>query len=222
MERKWIGSEGLKVIAYGAMLVDHIGAVFVPWIWLRVIGRIAFPIFCFLLCEGVGHTSDPKRYALRLALGAVLSEVPFDLLFFGGIDLERSSVMVTLLLGLPVVWCVRRGVKPWVQMVVIVLAVMLAELTGSDYGGMGILMILVFAFEMHWGLRLGLMGLLCWSMGGAEMSVVGIAMPVQVFAVAALVPIGMYSGEKRWKSPVWKWGWYLFYPVHLLILWLFR
>lgn len=220
MRRKCIGLEGLKLIAYGAMLIDHIGAVFVPWIGLRVIGRIAFPIFCFLLCEGVAHTSDPWRYALRLAVGAVISEIPFDLLFLGGIDLGSSSVMVTLLLGMPAVWCVRRSVRPCVQMVVIVLAVMLAELLGSDYGGMGVLMILIFAIPMHWGIRLVSLTLLCWCMGGLPLSVLGVAVPVQVFAVLALVPIEMYSGQKQWRSRVWKWVWYLFYPVHLLVLWL--
>lgn len=219
VRRKMISLEGLKLIAYGTMLIDHIGAVFVPWIGLRVIGRIAFPIFCFLLCEGVAHTSDPRRYALRLAIGAVISEIPFDLLFFGGIDPGSSSVMVTLLLGMPAVWCIRKSVRPWVQTVVIVLAVMLAELLGSDYGGMGVLMILIFAFPMHWGVRLGLLTLLCWCLGGGLLSVLGVAVPVQAFAVLALVPIGMYSGQKRWRARVWKWVWYLFYPVHLLVLW---
>ena len=99
MRNKHLHQEFLKIIACVSMVRDHIGAFLVPQIWLRCVGRLAFPIYCFLLVEGFHHTKNPKGYALRLLIGAILSELPYDLLLSGGISFARQSVMITLLLG---------------------------------------------------------------------------------------------------------------------------
>ena len=100
----------LKIIAVTSMIVDHIGAVFFPYYMvhifgvtfypLRTIGRLAFPIYCFLLIEGICHTSNWKKYAVRLGVLALLSEIPFDLALFGRITLQHQNVFFTLLFGL--------------------------------------------------------------------------------------------------------------------------
>ena len=112
---KCISQEGLKLLACLTMLIDHIGASLMIrliqktsaqtaslvqlYYLMRIIGRIAFPIYCFLLVEGAHYTRNPKKYGLRLFVGMLLSEIPFDLAFDGRIDMTSSSVMVTLLLG---------------------------------------------------------------------------------------------------------------------------
>ena len=83
MKRYGLSQEGLKLVACVTMLMDHIGAVLLPqYLFLRYIGRIAFPIYCFLLAEGVHYTNNPKKYCLRLGVGTMLSEIPFDLALF--------------------------------------------------------------------------------------------------------------------------------------------
>lgn len=117
MERKGLSQEGLKLIACLTMLIDHIGAVFVPGYYLyysmRIIGRIAFPIYCFLLAEGFHYTRSPGKYALRLTIGMVLSEIPFDLALEGRLTLAYQSVMVTLLLGLLAAWAMEKCGSWW-------------------------------------------------------------------------------------------------------------
>ena len=97
-----LNSFWLKMIAITTMLIDHVGAVLLPqYPILRIIGRIAFPIFCFLLVEGFMHTHDVIRYMTRIGLFALISEIPFDLLFYGRIlDGTHQNVFFTLFIGL--------------------------------------------------------------------------------------------------------------------------
>ena len=97
-----LDGSALKLIAVITMLVDHVGAgLFPEIIWMRMVGRLAFPIFAFLLCEGFAHTRDIRRYAVRLGAFALISEVPFNLLHsYRLFDLNAQNVFFTLLIGL--------------------------------------------------------------------------------------------------------------------------
>ena len=97
---KFSGTQ-LKIIALLSMLVDHIGCVLFPKVTaFRIIGRLAFPIFAFLIAEGMVHTSNWKKYFLRLFIFAIISEIPFDFITSGKmIDWSHQNVLFTLLLG---------------------------------------------------------------------------------------------------------------------------
>lgn len=253
MKTKELSQEGLKLIACITMLIDHIGATLVVraffrcpmdsaafpfweclYFGMRIIGRIAFPIYCFLLVEGAWRTRDPKKYGLRLFAGMLLSEIPFDLAFSPtymtyewklttpllGFNPEFNSVMMTLLLGFGMLQCMKRARGFW-KVAAILPFYILAERLYTDYAGMGILLIAVFALtkgkEKEKLLRLlGCALVLC-----ADLDIMlkyGIGHSMESFAMLALIPIGLYSGRKLTHNRGVQWGFYLFYPVHILIL----
>ena len=228
--RRFLTQEGLKLIACITMFIDHLGATVVlnmpipgvvPLYYAcRVVGRLAFPIYCFLLVEGMTHTRNPYKYILRLAIGILLAELPFDLMVEGGFTWEDQSVMVTLTLGAVMLLCMQKTEHKWLKPLLVIPFAILAELAKCDYGGWGIAMMAVFGlFER---LSLQTLGLLLVNllMGSVSVRVLGIGIPIQLFAVPAMLPIACYSGVKLTRSKAIQWGFYLFYPVHLLFLWL--
>lgn len=222
MKRIRLPQEALKLIACIAMLTDHIGAVFVGRTALRVIGRLAMPIYCFLLAEGICHTKHPVRYGTRLFLGMVFAELPFDCLFYGRFTLQHQSVMVTLFLAYCMGQCILRLRSQAAKVLVCIPFVLAAELLMTDYGGVGVLFVAMFLLTRELPGRLIVqtlaLALLCLSLNSR--TVYGI--PLQLFAVAAMVPIGLYSGRKLSSSRAAQTAFYLFYPGHLAVLWLVR
>jgi len=211
LERKWLSQEGLKLIACVSMVLDHIGFLYDVY-WLRILGRLAFPIYCFLLVEGTRHTHNPKGYALRLAVFALISEIPFDYLVFGRLDFFGQNVMFTLLLGFGMLMLMRKLTDPVLRMFVVAACAGIAQLLLLDYGAMGILVISVFAVTELWWLR-GLLLLVLGVLHGSG---------IQVYMVLALIPILLYSGKKQIQSSFVHRFFYLVYPVHMIILAILR
>lgn len=219
-----LSQEGLKAIACVTMLLDHIGAIFVPGYYtyyiLRILGRIAFPIYCFLLVEGVYHTRSPRKYALRLSLGAVISEIPFDLAFYGGPTLAHQNVMLTLLLGFCVVEAGKR-LPGWIQFPAALALAWLAEWLGTDYGAWGVVLIFLFSLarQQHWPkwALVPVMGAVLLAMDSAAVPFLW-GLPIELFGLAALIPIFFYSGQKRRAGQGSRLLGYGFYPGHLLVL----
>ena len=230
MKTKILPQEVLKLIACVTMLIDHFGAsvlleLQVPhmeavYYACRIIGRIAFPLYCFLLAEGMRHTRSPLKYSLRLAVGILLAELPFDMLFEGHFCWSSQNVMVTLTLGAMMLWCMGKTDQKWLKVLLVVPFALLAGYAHSDYGRWGIVMIAVFGLFDRWPLQaIGLL-LVNVLMRSAAVPFSGLSVPIQLFAVLAMIPIALYSGRKLSRSRVIQWGFYLFYPVHLLILWM--
>lgn len=253
MERKGVSQEGLKLIACITMLIDHIGATMVPGAGLRIIGRIAFPIFCFLLVEGAHYTRNPGKYALRLFIGMLLSEIPFDLAFSGRADWSSQSVMVTLFLGYGAIFILQALLRFLagkgfgnVQLaicfaiaaaVLFTAAISAADYLQTDYGAGGIMLIASFYLArvlensrqdgkgklpaLIW--QLACMAFLCGLViPGYRLRIGPFRVPIELFAILALIPIHLYQGRKVTRSKAIQWAFYLFYPAHLLILYLIR
>ena len=227
----------LHIIAMTLMLMDHLWATLLPAReWLTCAGRVAFPIFAFMAVEGYFHTRSFKKYILRMLLFAVLSEIPFDLMYGGTWFYPvHQNVLWTFLLGLLGVWLmeqVRKKGKTWMYLLVCVLVVpaglVLGTLCMVDYYGVGVLTVFVFYF-LHgrkWWCFLGQLAALYWL--NVEL-LGGLMYPVQLFgmefelcqqglALLALIPIWLYCGRQGYHSKPFQYLCYAFYPVHMLLL----
>ena len=224
-----LSGTALKMIAVITMLIDHIGAVIVQrtqmfeqfaspeWLWLnqsyemlRDVGRLAFPIFCFLLVEGFLHTRNEKKYLIRMVLFALISEIPFNLALTGNLmDRRFQNVYWELSLGLVVLMLMRwaeKGRLPALlsfiyKVSVTVAAMLLAELLCFDYGLYGILSIAILYLFRSNRLSQALAG--------------GVSFSWELPAPVAFLAVACYNG-KRGRGL--KYPFYIFYPAHLLIL----
>lgn len=219
MRKRGLSQEALKGIACVTMLLDHIGATMVQGYALRIIGRIAFPIFCFLMAEGTFYTKNPRKYGLRLMVGALLSEIPFDLAFRGKLTWEYQNVMLTLFLGFLTVEIIQKTKFDIVKLLAVSGGFVLAEWANTDYGGFGVLLVVLFSQTRGklW-FQTVLVMMFSWMMNSLKIPVLGMMVPIEMFAVFAMIPIALYSGRKATSSRAVQWGYYLFYPVHLMIL----
>ena len=218
MKQRGPSQEGLKIIACVTMLIDHIGAVLLPqYFSLRMIGRIAFPIYCFLLVEGAHYTKNPGKYALRLGIGMLLSELPFDLAFSRGWSWGYQSVMVTLLLGF-----LEKTGNILLKILIVVPFAALAEICQTDYGASGVILIAAFALTRtapKW-LQAMVVLVVLGLVPSAMIRIGGVRFSVELLGILAMVPIFCYSGRKLSSSRALQWAFYLFYPVHLTVIWL--
>ena len=220
--KKPIPQEGLKLLACGTMLVDHWALLFGKDLWFRALGRLAFPIYCFLISEGLAHTRNRRRYFGRLALMALVTEPIYDLAFYPRAIWQGQNVLWTLLLGGLLLDRLEQGREPVEKLFWFLLLPLCGELLGVSYGAWGILLIALFGLtrgqtEAVLSQTLG-MALLSLCMGSIPISVLGWNLQVQLFSLFAMVPIGLYSGRKSTKSPWVSRAFYLFYPLHLLAL----
>ena len=228
LKRPSFSGSTLKMIALVIMFIDHIGAVIVQrtmamegfnhdfWsslYWpIRYVGRLAFPIFCFLLVEGFVHTSNVKKYVKGMLFFALISEIPFNLSLTGNMfSLEYQNVFWELALGIIAMVCFekieQKNRNYWMQVflriVVIMMFAAIAEMLNFDYGMCGIISIVaLYAFRQKRIMQL-LIGALTfyWE-------------PV---APLAFLLIALYNGN-RGKNI--KYLFYAFYPTHLLLLYL--
>ncbi len=237
--KKGISGSTLKLIAIIAMFIDHTGAIIVERMILtagagetnlammvklgtldmilRLTGRLGFPIFCYLLIEGFQHTRNVWKYAGRLFLFALVSEVPFDLGFAGNpFYLEYQNVFFTLFIGLLVMIGFRlaeektegnRVLRALLSLLILAAGAGAAQLLKTDYAAVGVLTIAV----MYMCRR---KKLLETGLGCAVLTVMN---PIEITAFFIMIPVHMYNGRRGWNI---KWFFYAFYPLHILLLYM--
>lgn len=212
MNHKSIGflsSFTLKMLAILSMLIDHIGLVFYPEekLIFRAFGRLAFPIFCFLIVEGFHHTRSHLNYLARLIVFAAISEIPFDLAFRGVLfDWQHQNVFFTLALGLVSIFCLEEMNSRRIYILPLILTWGAAYFLHCDYGIGGVIFISVLYLtrETPW-IRLILSTLILYLFWGT----------FELFGLLAIIPITFYNGKRGASIQM---LFYWFYPLHLLVL----
>ena len=216
----------LKLIAMVTMLVDHLGYVFFPeYLWLRYVGRLAFPIYCFLIVEGFLHTRDLKAYMWRLFAFALISEIPFDMAFYGKVfDIEHQNVFFTMLFGLMAIALMslvnleNKILEIILRLLIAVPFAATAQLIHTDYRWVGVSMISVM-YLFH-----DIKGLMAVCV--AFLMLPAFTNSIEYMGLPSLIFINLYNGrrgyEKGLAGKVIQWSFYILYPAHLLLFALIR
>lgn len=203
----------MQWIAMITMLIDHIGAVFYPQVEeLRIIGRIAFPIYTFAVYIGYKHTRNVQKYIWRLFWIAVLSQVPF-MAAFNHLSL---NVVWTLWSSLLVLLVLDKLPNRLLGIPIVIGAGIIMEITAMDYGMYGLLLVLLFRYFQGPILVLGHVLL-------TALYIQLYSSLVQMYSVVATLGIAIaqyYGAGFRLKGP--RWIWRYFYPAHLAIIAIIR
>ena len=216
----------LKTLAVVCMLIDHIGVLLHPdhillftvfgkqitlyWL-MRLIGRLTFPIFAFLIAEGYTHTHSRVRYGASLLIFAILSEIPYDLFRFGSwFIIGKQNVFFTLFLGYLGICAYEKWRDRWFLRVGSVLVLLAAAyFLHSDYSVSGFcLIMLMYALRDRELLR---------DVGGLMI------LSTNWKSGLAFIPLAFYNEKRGFiKGPVLKYAFYLIYPLHLLALYFIK
>ena len=221
----------IKLVGIITMLIDHIGYLvhfnivddavlwYNPWaIYLRMIGRIAFPIFVFLAAEGADKTKDRVKYIKRLWVFALISQVPFAL-FLQYPLFYRINVFATLALGVTLIHLYekinfRKISKLAIALVVVFGIMIFSDVFRLDYGGIGVIFVLAIYLTKK------LYPNNVYAVAFTVLVAMFITYNYSDFLIASLIsliPIMLYNNEIGHKKYA-KWLFYGFYPVHMLVL----
>ncbi len=224
-----LSGSALKMIAIITMLIDHTAAVLLsiyppamtPLFYMggkgysvyricRDVGRVAFPIFCFLLAEGFIHTRNRVRYGRNLFLFALISEIPWNFMFSDTWTYVKQNVFFTLFLGYLGICAFEYFRKtPWMQLLSLLALLLAAVKLNADYGWKGYIFVLLIYLLRNEKAAQAVVGS-CW-------------LSYEWKACFAFLSINMYNGERGFiRGKASKYLFYAFYPVHIAVLVIIR
>lgn len=224
-----LNSHQLKIIAFVAMVIDHFAVIvlrkyfYVNTYYLnktydyfeydicRMIGRISFPIFAFLLVEGMRYTSNRKKYMCRIFLFATISEIPFDLGVSGKyVNIYCQNVLFTFFIGLSIIYLFikldeigNKFINIPIKMMCVLCGMYFAKLINVDYGFIGVLAIVLIYLQKNKIVSICIACLLLIFFMNKEF-----------FSIVSMFPIILYDGTRGNYN---KYFFYFAYPIHLLL-----
>lgn len=222
----------LKIIACITMFIGHVPFVFPTLTFICVsIGKIAFPIFAFLISEGYVHTKNWRKYLKRLLSLALISQIPAYLLFKENLSGIYLNIFFTLSLGLLTIRLIDKIKNKYLNFIIITFIAFIAEISGCDFGAIGILMIIAFFINRNNKFSVlvsELVLMMILYLGKfASYTVLTILnfryiLLQLLFSISSLFFIFLYNGKRGKDSRKIKSGFYFFYPIHLIFLCLLK
>ncbi len=212
----------LKIIAVLTMIIDHVGAFLVGNnVIMRLIGRLAFPIFAFFIAEGWRYTKSRKKYVLTLLVFALISQIPYVLLH----NWWNFNILFTFLISILCIYLIEGyNLNPTLNMVWLVvtgLFLVLSQMFGVvDYGLLGVLLVVAFYFIKDQKVRLAIGAAILCVMSLRDFAISGYVLRgfTQFVSLISIGLLAFYNGEKG-KTNL-KWLFYITYPTHLLIIYI--
>jgi hypothetical protein len=206
----------LQWVAMFTMLIDHIGIVWFSdsSIW-RIVGRIAFPIYSFYVAQGMILTQNRKKYVVRLAVLALISQLPFSLLF----DTSNINVIGSFLVSVVAYFLMDHFKHTPLRFLFPVAAAVLLEQFHFDYGAYGLLLLFLYRYvsgTVMWVGHLS-MNLLYWLMYSVSLQMYSL-IPTLALAYAPKTQTRFSDFLHGYSAP--RWLWRSFYPAHLFILYM--
>ena len=233
-EKHGLNRTQIKYLAVAAMLLDHMAVFMLPpekypnltllYVFMRIIGRMAGPVMFYFIAEGYRYTSSKLKYGIRLLSFGILSQIPYSLARYGTISGTNLNVMITLFMSF-LMLVVTDKMKDKVMKGIVVFTFMILT-AFSDWGVLGPLMVWLFYIyredrkkqqisyislciaQIVMSVFIIMSGTIAWYDAIWQ---IGMALPI--------ILIYLYNGEAGRKTIVNKWAFYLFYPLHFLILW---
>lgn len=224
-----MSSFALHIIAMIFMLCDHMWATILDYEWLTCLGRIAFPIFAFLITEGYIHTSNINKYIKRMMIFAIITEIPFNLMVSASpIYPFHQNVLWTFVISLLTLKYLNfdNTKNIFKSILIIILAIIIATITMCDYFGAGVMMVVGFyIFRKSKLLQLLMMiyvNMILIQGYSYPIDIAGYTyyFPQQGFALLSLIFIWLYNGKQGYHAKWFKIFCYAFYPLHMLILYI--
>lgn len=220
---KVLSGSMLKTIALLTMLIDHTAFALLRdvsiniitigthtlslYTLMRMIGRLAFPIYCFLLVEGYRHTKSFRKYALNLFIFALIAEIPWNLIHVNSlIYIHSQNVFFTLFLGLVGIYAVDTIDVLWKKATALIALLLVSILLHADYGCGGFsFIVLLYLLKDN-----------CLYQAIAGAGILG------QYAACAFIPISLYNGKRGYIKGYSKYIFYILYPAHMMVLWYLR
>ncbi len=217
----------IKLLAILAMVVDHIGLFFLPnYTFLRIIGRVSFPLFSFLIANGAHYTKNIKNYIIRILIFAFLSQVPYNLAH-NSINLENVglNILFTFFLSLLLIFAVREAKKNTLFIFVLLAVLFFSCILNIDYRFYGVILPLLFYLTFNdkkkMILSFFILAFLASFFSGIEgdrlnFSKVDLGYIFGLFSLAFILSYNHKVGLKA------KYLFYVFYPLHFLAIYFIK